>query len=35
MAEYQDPLQSFRFRLDLGENAVGFFTECSGLGSES
>ena len=35
MAEYQDPLQSFRFRLDLGEKAVGFFTECSGLGSES
>ena len=29
-----DPLVGFHFKLDIGEQTVGFFTECSGLGSE-
>src|SRR5215510_11354582 len=29
-----DPLVSFHFVLDLGGKATGYFTECSGLGSE-
>ncbi len=35
MADYEDPLVGFRYGLDLGGKAVGFFTECSGIGSES
>ncbi|MEZ4661671.1 MAG: phage tail protein [Caldilineaceae bacterium] len=30
----QDPLLGFHFRLDLQEKAAGYFTECSGIGSE-
>lgn len=26
-----DPLVGFHFKLDIGEDTVGFFTECSGL----
>jgi phage tail-like protein len=35
MAQKMDPLVGFHFRLDLGGKAVGFFTECSGIGSEN
>jgi hypothetical protein len=30
-----DPLVSFHFRLDLEGTPVGYFTECSHIGSES
>lgn len=30
----EDPLLGFNFKLDLGGKVVGFFTECSGIGSE-
>jgi phage tail-like protein len=30
----EDPLLGFNFRLDLGERVAGYFTECSGIGSE-
>ncbi|MFO7536817.1 MAG: phage tail protein [Chloroflexota bacterium] len=30
-----DPLVSFHFGVDLGGRAIGYFTECSGLGSET
>jgi phage tail-like protein len=30
----EDPLLGFNFRLDIGDRAAGFFTECSGVGSE-
>jgi phage tail-like protein len=33
-AATSDPLLGFLFRLDLGGKAAGYFTECSGLGSE-
>jgi len=34
MAEYEDPLVGFHFAIDLGGVIQGFFTECSGIGSE-
>ncbi|HMT20653.1 MAG TPA: phage tail protein [Promineifilum sp.] len=34
MAEYEDPLVGFHFGIDLGGVIQGFFTECSGIGSE-
>ncbi|MCX6045123.1 MAG: phage tail protein [Chloroflexi bacterium] len=30
----QDPIVGFHFRLDLQGQAKGYFTECSGIGSE-
>lgn len=30
-----DPFVSYNFALDLGGKAIGYFTECSGLGSEN
>ncbi|MBN1641152.1 MAG: phage tail protein [Anaerolineae bacterium] len=30
----EDPLAGFNFRLDVGERIAGYFTECSGIGSE-
>lgn len=33
-ATTEDPLLGFNFRLDIGDRAAGFFTECSGIGSE-
>ena len=35
MADYEDPLVGFHFALDFGGVIVGFFTECSGIGSEN
>jgi phage tail-like protein len=35
MADYEDPLVGFHFALDFGGKIVGFFTECSGIGSEN
>ncbi len=35
MADYEDPLVGFNYGLELGDKAAGFFTECSGIGSES
>jgi phage tail-like protein len=35
MATYEDPLVGFHFALDFGGQIVGFFTECSGIGSEN
>jgi phage tail-like protein len=35
MAEYQDPLVGFHFALKFGDKIAGFFTECSGIGSET
>jgi len=35
MADYEDPLVGFHFALDFGGKVVGFFTECSGIGSEN
>ena len=32
--EGKDPLVSFTYALDLGGKVKGYFTECSGLGSE-
>lgn len=34
MAEREDPLVGFHFAIDLQDAVKGFFTECSGLGSE-
>ncbi|MBN1934277.1 MAG: phage tail protein [Anaerolineae bacterium] len=31
----EDPLLGFTFKLDLGGKTVGYFTECSGIGSEN
>jgi phage tail-like protein len=33
-AEREDPLVGFMFKLDLQGTVTGYFTECSGLGSE-
>jgi phage tail-like protein len=30
----EDPLLGFNFRLDIGDRVAGYFTECSGIGSE-
>lgn len=35
MAESQDPLVGFQYRIDVAGKVVGYFTECSGLGSET
>src|SRR6266508_1678509 len=35
MARETDPLLGFNFGLDMGGKIKGFFTECSGLGSEN
>lgn len=35
MADREDPLVGFNYGLELGGKAAGFFTECSGIGSES
>lgn len=35
MADREDPLVSFHFAIDIQGVIAGFFTECSGLGSES
>lgn len=32
---YSDPLVSFHFGVDLSGKSIGFFMECSGLGSEN
>lgn len=34
MADREDPLVGFHFAIDLQDAVKGFFTECSGLGSE-
>jgi phage tail-like protein len=35
MADREDPLVGFHFGVDIGNGVIkGFFTECSGLGSE-
>jgi phage tail-like protein len=34
MANREDPLVGFHFAVDIGGTVAGFFTECSGLGSE-
>lgn len=34
MAEWEDPLVGFHFSVELSGKVVGYFTECSGLGSE-
>jgi phage tail-like protein len=35
MAEREDPLVGFHFGVDIGNGVItGYFTECSGLGSE-
>jgi phage tail-like protein len=34
MAEREDPLVGFHFAVDVQGAVTGFFTECSGLGSE-
>ena len=31
----EDPLAGFHFMIDVGGKITGYFTECSGLGSES
>lgn len=31
---HEDPLLGFHFALDLGGTIAGYFTECSGIGSE-
>ncbi|MBK9052412.1 MAG: phage tail protein [Chloroflexi bacterium] len=35
MADHEDPLVSFHFAVDIQGVVTGFFTECSGLGSET
>jgi len=35
MADHEDPLVSFHFAVDIQGVIQGFFTECSGLGSET
>lgn len=35
MADHEDPLVSFHFAIDIQGVIAGFFTECSGLGSET
>lgn len=34
MPAREDPLVGFNFALEMGGKVIGFFTECSGLGSE-
>jgi phage tail-like protein len=34
MANREDPLVGFHFSVEIGGTVTGFFTECSGLGSE-
>jgi phage tail-like protein len=34
MAEYEDPLVGFHFAVEIQGVVTGYFTECSGLGSE-
>jgi phage tail-like protein len=34
MAEREDPLVGFHFSVDIQDMVTGYFTECSGLGSE-
>jgi hypothetical protein len=34
MAEHEDPIVGFHFSLDFGGVVAGYFTECSGIGSE-
>lgn len=34
MAEYEDPLVGFHFAVEVQGVVTGYFTECSGLGSE-
>lgn len=34
MAEHEDPLVGFHFGVDIQGKVTGYFTECSGLGSE-
>ncbi len=34
MAEHEDPLVGFHFSIEVQNVVKGFFTECSGLGSE-
>lgn len=34
MAENEDPLVGFHFAIDIGGVVKGYFTECSGIGSE-
>src|SRR5512133_174206 len=34
MAERKDPLVGFHFSVDIQGKVTGYFTECSGLGSE-
>ncbi|MGQ9683353.1 MAG: phage tail protein [Anaerolineae bacterium] len=34
MAPQRDPLVSFQYRVDISGRVKGYFTECSGLGSE-
>jgi phage tail-like protein len=34
MAEREDPLVGFHFAVEIQEEVTGYFTECSGLGSE-
>lgn len=34
MAAYEDPLVGFHFAIDIQGGVKGYFTECSGLGSE-
>jgi phage tail-like protein len=31
----RDPLVSFQYKIDVGGTITGYFTECSGLGSET
>jgi phage tail-like protein len=35
MAEREDPLVGFHFAVDIQDVVTGYFTECSGLGSEN
>lgn len=34
MAPQRDPLVSFQYRVDISGKVTGYFTECTGLGSE-
>ncbi len=34
MAQYEDPPVGFHYALDFGGKIAGFFTSCSGMGSE-
>ena len=35
MAQHEDPLVQFHFSIDIQGTVTGYFTECSGLGSET